>query len=161
MARHADASGQMDNASPALVGLAAWALPGLGHWLLGQRSRAIVLFVTIMLTYWTGIAVGGIRYTVDLPTNALWFVGELGAGPQVVALYLATMRQELPAVPWPDSDIAIIYAGVAGLLNMLVIQTRSAAPPASDPCPSRPGRLRLRLTTRPPARSDATAGGRS
>ena len=121
MARHADASGQVDNANPALVGLAAWALPGLGHWLLGQRSRAIVLFVTILLTYWTGIAAGGVRYTADPTGNTLWFMAQVGAGPQVVALYLATRHRNVPAVPWPDSDIAVIYAGVAGLLNMLVI----------------------------------------
>jgi hypothetical protein len=129
----------MDNANPALIGLAAWALPGLGHWLLGQRSRAIVLFVTIMLTYWTGVAIGGVRYTVELPTNVLWFAGELGAGPQVVALYLATMHQELPPVPWPDSDIAIIYAGIAGLLNMLVILDAIGRASGIVPVPELPG----------------------
>lgn len=121
MARYADASRQAGTANPAIIGLAAWAVPGLGHWLLGQRSRAIVLFVAIMLTYWTGVAVGGVRYTADPTGNTLWFVAQTGVGPQVLALYMATARQEVPAVPWPDSDIAVIYAGVAGLLNMLVI----------------------------------------
>jgi hypothetical protein len=74
-----------------------------------------------MLTYWTGIAIGGVRYTVDPTGNTLWFLAQSGAGPQVIALYVATARQDVPAVPWPDSDIAVIYAGVAGLLNMLVI----------------------------------------
>ncbi len=121
MAKHADVSGRKAGPHPAVVGLAAWALPGLGHWVLGQRGRAIILCVTIMLTYWTGVAIGGVRYTVDPAGNALWFLAQSGAGPQVIALYMATVRQEVPAVPWPDSDIAIIYAGVAGLLNMLVI----------------------------------------
>jgi hypothetical protein len=113
---------RLDRPNPALVGLAAWAVPGLGHWLLGQRTRAIILFVTILLTYWVGVLVGGVRYTVDPAGNTLWFVAQLGIGPQVVALWLATARQAIPpAIPWPDSDIAIIYAGIAGLLNMLVI----------------------------------------
>ncbi len=121
MARNTDASRQAEGLNPALIGLAAWALPGLGHWLLGQRSRALIVFVTIMLTYWAGVATGGVRYTVDPGGNALWFVAQAGAGPQVLALFAATARRNVPAVPWPDSDIAVIYAGVAGLLNMLVI----------------------------------------
>jgi hypothetical protein len=127
----------MGNANPPLIGLAAWALPGLGHWLLGQRSRAIVLCITVMLTYWTGVAVGGIRYTVDPTGNTLWFLAQTGAGPQVIALYGATAHKDLPAaVPWPDSDIAVIYAGVAGLLNMLVILDaigRATGVPVSEP----------------------------
>jgi hypothetical protein len=151
MARYADASRQVGNANPVLIGLAAWALPGLGHWLLGQRSRAIVLFVTIMLTYWTGIAVGGVRYTIDPTGNRLWFVAELGAGPQGIAAYLATMHREPPAVPWPDSDIAVIYAGVAGLLNMLVILDAIGRACGIEPVPETP-----RAT---PARPDDKAAG--
>ncbi len=102
--------------------MAAWALPGLGHWLLGHRTRAIILFVTILATYWVGVLIGGVRYTVDPAGNTLWFIAQLGVGPQAIALWLATARQLVaPAVPWPDSDIAVIYAGIAGLLNMLVI----------------------------------------
>lgn len=120
MARRPQTS-HTDRPNPSLIGLAAWALPGLGHWLLGHRARAIILFVTIMSTYWVGIFVGGVRYTIDPSGNTLWFLAQLGAGPQVVALWLATAKAALPAIPWPDSDIAIIYAGIAGLLNMLVI----------------------------------------
>lgn len=121
MARRSQAS-YLDRPNPALIGLAAWALPGLGHWLLGQRIRAVILLVTIMVTYWLGVAIGGVRYTIDPSGNTLWFIAQLGVGPQVVALWIATTARTLvPAIPWPDSDIAIIYAGVAGLLNMLVI----------------------------------------
>ena len=112
-----------DNINPVLAGLAAWALPGLGHWVLGQRARAAILFVTLTLTYWTGAAVGGVGFVAD-PTEAnLWFLAELGMGPQVVALNLATSKIKRAGQPvvWPDAEIALIYAGVAGLLNLLVI----------------------------------------
>lgn len=149
MPRHTDASRQAGNANPVVIGLAAWAIPGLGHWLLGQRSRAIVLFLTIMLTYWTGIAIGGARYTIDPIGNRLWFVAELGAGPQSIAIFLATMRQEPPAVPWPDSDIAVIYAGIAGLLNMLVILDAIGRASGIEPVPE--------PTRAPPVRPDDKA----
>lgn len=133
--------------NPALVGLAAWAVPGLGHWLLGERTRAVILLVTIMATYWVGVLIGGVRYTADPHVVTLWFVAELGVGPQVLALYLATATQPVPAVPWPDFDIAIIYAGIAGLLNMLAILDaigRAASPEpvttAAQPAESAPDR---------------------
>jgi hypothetical protein len=140
MAKYADASGRAGSHNPAVIGLAAWAVPGLGHWLLGQRGRAIVLLAAIMLTYWTGVAVGGVRYTVDPGGNTLWFVAQSGVGPQVVALCLATARQPVPAVPWPDSDIAVIYAGVAGLLNMLVILDAVGRAAGVDAVPVEPAR---------------------
>ncbi len=135
MARDSDASRRAESLNPVLAGLAAWAVPGLGHWLLGQRSRAIILFVTIMMTYWTGVATGGVRYTVDPTGNTLWFVAQAGAGPQVLALFAATARRDVPAVPWPDSDIAVIYAGVAGLLNMLVILDAIGRASGIEPVP--------------------------
>ncbi len=121
MTKRDDTPSRTDGSNPALIGLAAWVLPGLGHWLLGHRARGLVLFVAIMLTYWTGIAVAGPRFTVDPKDNTLWFAAQMGMGPQVVVLYVATAGSDVPPVPWPDSDIALIYAGVAGLLAMLVI----------------------------------------
>jgi hypothetical protein len=143
MARHPNASGRTEYPNPAIVGLAAWAVPGLGHWLLGLRSRAIVLFITIMLTYWTGLTVGGIRYTIDPTGNTLWFLAQAGAGPQVMALYAATAHKEVPAVPWPDSDVAVIYAGVAGLLNMLVILDAIGRAAGVDVVPAEPTKAGL------------------
>jgi len=110
--------------SPVVVGLAAWILPGFGHFLVGERARGLILCVTLLLTYWTGVCVGGPTYTTDATENRLWFVAELGMGPQVVALFMASKDrprtpEEMPV--WPDSEIALIYAAVAGLLNLLVI----------------------------------------
>lgn len=132
-------SGDSSRPNPALIGLAAWALPGLGHWLLGQRTRAIILCAAIVLTYWIGVLVGGIGYTVDPSGNSLWFIAQLGVGPQVVALWLTTLHQAgPPPVPWPDADIAIIYAGIAGLLNMLVILDAVGRAAGDEPVPAAP-----------------------
>lgn len=56
-------------ASPFLVVLAGWILPGAGYWLIGQRSRGIVAGLTILLTFLAGIVIGGIR-VVDVPGYA-------------------------------------------------------------------------------------------
>lgn len=52
--------------SPFLVALAGWLLPGLGYWLIGQRARATIAGLTILLTFAAGILIGGIR-VVDVP----------------------------------------------------------------------------------------------
>jgi hypothetical protein len=48
-------------ASPPLVAIAGWLLPGAGYWLIGQRARAIVVGVTIIVLFMSGILIGGVR----------------------------------------------------------------------------------------------------
>jgi hypothetical protein len=43
---------------PALL-LAAWFIPGLGHWNLGKRTRAIVFGVVIVSAFITGVLLNG------------------------------------------------------------------------------------------------------
>ena len=50
----------------ALVALAAWVLPGLGYWLIRERTRAIVVGVTILLLYMSGLLIGNVR-VIDVP----------------------------------------------------------------------------------------------
>ncbi len=104
----------------------AWLLPGLGHWWLGERTRGVVFFTIITVTFWGGIAVGGVRSTVTPRENGAWIAAQLCMGPQALsALWWSNQRTiahptELKA-PWPASNIGVVYAGVAGLLNLLVI----------------------------------------
>jgi hypothetical protein len=51
---------------PLLVGLAAWALPGLGYWLIGHRSRGITVGVTVVLLFVAGLFIGGVR-SLEVP----------------------------------------------------------------------------------------------
>ena len=43
---------------PALL-LAAWFVPGLGHWILGKRTRAIVFGLVIVSAFFTGVLLNG------------------------------------------------------------------------------------------------------
>jgi hypothetical protein len=53
-------------ASPPLVAIAGWLLPGAGYWLIGQRVRAIVVGVTIIVLFTSGILIGGVR-SIQVP----------------------------------------------------------------------------------------------
>jgi hypothetical protein len=116
------------------AGLLAWLIPGMGHVYLGFRRRGLILLVTITLTFWMGVAIGGVRGTVDPNNRRAWFVAELCAGVNTIAaLYIHNSLGMVPkAEPnrsgtqayvghWLSVDVGIHYAGVAGLLNVLVI----------------------------------------
>ncbi len=113
----------------ATAGLLGWIVPGLGHIFIGDRIRGIICLATIVLTFWTGIAIGGVRGTVDPHERSLWFVAQLCTGANAGVVYM--IRENLPAPgetdrasappSWVSSEIGVHYTGVAGLLNILVI----------------------------------------
>jgi hypothetical protein len=135
--------------SAAAAAVFAWLLPGLGHWWIGERARGVIFFVVIGVTFWGGIAVGGVRSTVAPTGNGAWIAAQLCMGPQTfMALYFnhrlesrtTNAAKDLYQAPWPASSTAVVYSGVAGLLNLLVIidvmaraetvrSTRVARPP--------------------------------
>lgn len=113
--------------SAAIAALLAWVAPGLGHWWIGEKPRAVIFFVVTCVTFWGGVAVGGVRATVNPQENGLWIAAQLCMGPQglvalVTSKHLASLPEELQfKASWPSADLGVIYSGVAGLLNLLVI----------------------------------------
>jgi hypothetical protein len=47
--------------SPPVVAVAGWLLPGAGYWLIGHRARALIVGVTIITLFTSGVLVGGVR----------------------------------------------------------------------------------------------------
>lgn len=113
-----------------IVGFLAWLVPGLGHIFIGQRSRGLVCLVTIVATFWTGVAIGGVRTTVDPKAQKMWFMAQMCSGGNALAAY-GLQRMSVARVSaashaamvsrWRAIDVAVHYTGVAGLLNVLVI----------------------------------------
>jgi hypothetical protein len=54
-------TGQKSRPKKTPIGLlaAAWFVPGLGHWLLGRKKRAIVFAVVIVCAFVTGVLIDG------------------------------------------------------------------------------------------------------
>ena len=48
------------------VAAAAWLLPGAGHWLLGQRARALTVGISIITLFTAGLLIGGVRL-IEVP----------------------------------------------------------------------------------------------
>lgn len=124
--------------STAVAAVLAWMVPGLGHWYLGCRDRAIIFFVTIVVTFWGGVALGGVRSTMNIRENQAWFAAQLCAGPQsiVALMWSRSVPSSLATeASYPAVDIAVVYTGIAGLLNLLVLIDAISRAEA-DPAPS-------------------------
>ena len=102
-----------------MVGLLAWLIPGAGHLLLKENKRALIIFVTIVLTFLAGLYIGSIG--IINPVGAKpWYVAQIMNSPMVAVLgYLAT-KGNYPVFGRPN-EIGQIYTSIAGLLNLLCI----------------------------------------
>jgi len=132
-----------------IAGFLAWLVPGLGHIYLGHRVRGIICLVTITLTFWTGVAIGGVQGTVDPRERTLWFMAQLCTGGNTLAAYglhqavephanessATVQRPAAVLAQWLSSDVGVHYTGVAGLLNLLIIL--DALGRADAPSPNR------------------------
>jgi hypothetical protein len=126
------------NSSPPVVALAGWLLPGLGYWLIGQRGRALACGLTILIVFFGGILIAGVR-VVQAPDmtasgNAFqrvlqrpWFIGQVLTGP--LGISAAMISDRLAASPTYRhietkarlAEIGTLYTAVAGMLNLLTI----------------------------------------
>lgn len=141
---HSDSS--PDHVSTAIAAVLAWILPGLGHWWIGQRARGVILCIVTSITFWAGVAVGGVRTTVAPTENGAWIAAQLCIGPQaLVALAWGNQYRQRPdekafRAPWPASNISVVYAGIAGLLNLLIILDVVARSETGDAPTAEPAR---------------------
>ena len=118
----------------------SWLVPGAGHVYIGQRTRGLIIFLTIGATFWAGIAIGGVM-TVDPIMQRWWFIAEMltgvhglvswyrqhelvqalvGPGQHPLELDKHLAEADLALVS-PTDTVARVYAGVAGLLNLMCI----------------------------------------
>ena len=134
---HASAENVM-NSSPPVVALAGWALPGAGYWLIGQRGRAITCGVTILLVFFAGIFIAGVRVVqapdMSGPGNTFqrvlqrpWFIGQVLAGPVGIGAAMTSnalaQSEKYGQIESKArlAEIGTLYTAVAGMLNLLTI----------------------------------------
>ena len=102
-----------------IVGLLSWLIPGAGYFLLKEKKRAIIIFVTIVLTFCTGLYVGSIG-VIDPVGAKPWYAAQIMNSPMVALLGHLTAGGGYPVYGKPN-EIGQIYTSIAGLLNLLCI----------------------------------------
>jgi hypothetical protein len=102
-----------------IVAVLAWAVPGAGHFVIKERKRAIIIFITITLTFLTGLYIGSVG-VID-PVGAWpWYIAQMMTSPAVGMLGQITKTGQYASYGKP-ADIGQIYTSIAGMLNLLCI----------------------------------------
>jgi len=104
-----------------LVCLAAWAVPGAGHLLLGRRQKALVFMLALPAMFAIGLFLLGRIFPFELsePLVALAAVADLGCGlPWLIARAAGAGNGVVTAVTYEYGNCFLI---VSGLLNSLVV----------------------------------------
>ena len=106
-----------------LIGLcvAAWFVPGAGHYRLGRRGRALILFLAFVAMFLFGLAMKGQFFSVQSASylETLGYFGELCVGlPMPLARFFGYAGGDPFFV---SSDFGTAFLVSAGMLNVLAI----------------------------------------
>jgi hypothetical protein len=102
-----------------VVGLASWFIPGAGYFLLNEKKRAAIIFVTITLTFGVGLYIGSIGI-VD-PIGAKFAYAAQIMNSPAVALIGRIASGGGYAVYGRPNEIGQLYTVISGMLNLLCI----------------------------------------
>ncbi|MEM6855720.1 MAG: DUF6677 family protein [Planctomycetota bacterium] len=110
-----------------------WLLPGLGHFVLGQSQRAVVLGTTIGTLWLSGLLIGGIS-VIDRNDHPAWFLGQMLIAPSFAANhYRDKLVRDHDGTFDPEDnppfepafarahEQGTLFTSLAGLLNLLAI----------------------------------------
>lgn len=132
----------------------AWALPGLGHWYLGERRRAAFIAAGVLGLLFGGLFIGGID-AVDQREDGPWFLAQAWNGPLVFVADFANEQMlkqpggagELLPSPGPPvspggppselrvsslkgvgvvNDVGTLYIALGGLMNLIAMLDAAA-----------------------------------
>ena len=107
--------------NPLLVVAASWAVPGLGHLLLGRWRKGMVFLVALPSMFFVGLLLQGRLFPFDpsQPLVALAALAEVGIG--LIYLLAAPMGYGAGRVTAVSYEYGNAFLIVAGLLNLLVL----------------------------------------
>lgn len=130
-----DQSSGKGRRAPVRLLLGAWFLPGLGHWLLGKKKRAIVFAVVIFCAFVTGVLLQGEIGTPKPASPFSWLAAFACLGNGILSigrlLWLNGFGGLLGGIPFglqgggSPSAAGFAYGNTflytAGLMNLLAV----------------------------------------
>lgn len=106
---------------PAMAAVAGWLVPGAGHFVAGQSSKALIFFLVLTFMDLVGLWLGGRLFPLQWsePLVFLSALAEWSLGlPRLVALIGGFGEGDVVAATYEYGNTFLI---VSGLLNVLVI----------------------------------------
>ena len=100
--------------------VAGWLIPGFGHFLLGRKWRALILFAAIVAMFIFGLAMKGEFYTTGSGSylETLGYFGEMCVG---IAMPFAKFFSYAGDPFFVSSDYGTAFLVTAGMLNVLAV----------------------------------------
>ncbi len=112
--------------SPWLTVVLAWLVPGLGHFLLGRKGRAAIVFGAVLISFAIGLLMRGPMFqptgTGDILTRLIavaGFIGDIAAG--VIYFFAIGLGYWPPDQPTHTADYGSKFLVAAGLMNVLAM----------------------------------------
>ena len=105
-----------------VAALLAWVVPGLGHFYLGRRGRAIAFCIIVLVSLATGLALDGNLYRVvqGQPLSFFATLGSMGMGaPYFLARWAFGYQGNLEGAGYEYGSAFILTAGLMNLLLVL------------------------------------------
>ena len=97
----------------------AWLIPGLGHWVIGRRAKAVLLFTVITLTFAAGLWFAEGR-NMNWERNKIFFLAYVFSAGETALAWLFAGALELDR-KIPLLDLGFLYTAVASLLNVVAV----------------------------------------
>ena len=100
--------------------VAGWLIPGFGHFLLGRRWRALILFGAILAMFLFGLAMKGEFYATGTGSylETLGYFGEMCVG---IAMPFAKFFSYAGDPLFVSSGYGTAFLVTAGMLNVLAV----------------------------------------
>src|SRR5262245_44272947 len=112
---------ELPRAFPARLIIAAWLVPGAGHFLQGKRERALILFASIISMFVFGLLMNGQFFSFRSPSTLqrLGSLGEWSVGAAMpIAHFFGYSGGDIFFV---SSDYGTAFLIAAGMLNILTM----------------------------------------
>jgi hypothetical protein len=113
--------------SPILISLVAWLIPGAGHFLLGRKGRAAILFCAVVAAFLIGVAMKGPFFAPavngDILSKLIQYGGIAGDIANGLLYFVASFAGWLRTAGW---------AGTRGRLRLEVHRLRRVAEHTRD-----------------------------
>ncbi len=97
----------------------AWLVPGLGHWAIGRRAKAVLFFTVISTTFLAGVFLAHGR-NLNFEKDSIYFWAYGWNGVETLIAWFFAQGLEIDH-EIPHLVVGFLYTSVAGLLNIVVM----------------------------------------
>ena len=102
---------------PVLLG---WLFPGLGHWVIGQRRRAVFFAVQLAGLFLTGLLLSDFRCVSPFDRHPIWALTQISGGGMALVTAVLTSGLHIERDN-PTYSAGCLYVSAACLLNLVAL----------------------------------------